>query len=714
MTPVFAAGLALSAAIGLSLGLIGGGGSILTVPILVYFLGVPAHEAVPMSLGVVGATSLFGSVLHHRSDNVAVPSGLLFGGTGIVGAFLGAPLTVLVSPPVLLLIFGGLMVAVAVSMIWRSGQTGDARGHAPRPFRAMLAGLGVGILTGFLGVGGGFLIVPALVLFGGLPLKKAIGTSLLVILRRRACRPLEQELFRLGAGGRRHRPGPDRCFGWDAAVGPAVGTSIADIIRSSGFGRWSFSDCEKLRSHLRRMTKLTHYSGEKKMRFRQFYLGCLSHASYYLSSDGEAAVIDPQRDIQQYLDEAEANGDKIRYVIETHSHADFVSGHLELAKHTGAQIVFGQWANTEFETLKVRDGDELALGSINLSFLETPGHTPEGITVLAKDTQNPAEPWKMFTGDTLFIGDVGRPDLVGSKGFTAEQMASMLYDSLHEKILPLPDETIVYPAHGAGSLCGKSLSSETFSTLGEQRRTNYALRPMTRDEFIRVVAADQPEVPAYFPISASQNLKGSASLGELPKPERLTSEQIVAFDGVVVDVRPGVEYGAGHVPNSINIGLGGQFASWAGTLIPVGTPIAIVAATGEQVDEAVIRLARVGEESVKGFILFDDFDGGMRAVPQVPVSDAAASLRDGAQFVDVRRPAEYAGGHAVQTVNIPLDRLPRDFDKLDPALPTFVICQSGYRSSLGTSILENAGFREVYNIAGGTKAWMEAGLPNEV
>lgn len=449
------------------------------------------------------------------------------------------------------------------------------------------------------------------------------------------------------------------------------------------------------------------------MKFKQFYLGCLAHASYYLSSNGEAAVIDPQRDVKQYLDEAEVNGDKIKYVIETHSHADFVSGHVELARKSGAQIIFGQRANTEFETLKVKDGDEHFIGNVKLKFLETPGHTPEGITILAENTEDLSEPLKMFTGDTLFIGDVGRPDLIGSKGFTAEQMGSMLYDSLHDKILPLPDDTLVYPAHGAGSLCGKSLSSETFSTLGEQRKTNYALRPMSREEFIKAVASDQPEVPAYFPVSASQNLKGSADLADIPKPERFDSDQIANFDGVVIDVRPNVQYGAGHVPNSINIGLGGQFASWAGTLIPVGTPIAIVAETDEQVDEAVMRLARVGEESVKGSILIADFAGDKNVVEQIAVDHAAKELNGDVQFVDVRRPAEHAAGHAVQALNIPLNTLSREIDRLNPDKPTYVICQSGYRSSLGTSILENAGFREIYNVTGGTKAWLEAGLPSE-
>ncbi len=452
------------------------------------------------------------------------------------------------------------------------------------------------------------------------------------------------------------------------------------------------------------------------MYFKQFYLGCLSHASYYLGSEGEAAIIDPQRDVQQYIDEAEAQGQRIKYIIETHSHADFVSGHVELAAKTGAEIVFGQRANTQFPTHKVSDGDVLKIGKIDLKFMETPGHTPEGITIVANDTSDPAAPQKIFTGDTLFIGDVGRPDLIGSKGFTAEQMGGMLYDSLHEKILPLADETEVYPAHGAGSLCGKSLSKETWSTLGNQRKFNYALQPMTKEEFVKIVAADQPEVPAYFPQSAAKNLEGSAPLAEIAKPRELSSDEIRSFDGIVIDVRKNAEYGKRHVPNSVNIGLGGQFASWAGTLVPIGTPIAVVAENETQIEEAAMRLARVGHETVSGSMLIDNYTGETKAVEQVSVEEVSQLTKTEKflQFVDVRRPAEHAAGHAVRTINIPLDKLSSDFEKLDPAAPTFVICQGGYRSSLGTSILENAGFKKIYNVTGGTKAWTDAGLDTEV
>ncbi len=451
------------------------------------------------------------------------------------------------------------------------------------------------------------------------------------------------------------------------------------------------------------------------MNFKQFYLGCLAHASYYIGSESEAAVVDPQRDVQQYLDEANANGQTIKYVIETHSHADFVSGHIELAAKSGAEIVYGSRADTAFPTLKVSDGDFLMVGNIKLSFMETPGHTPESITVVARDTGNMDSPLKMFTGDTLFCGDVGRPDLIGSKGFTSEQMGGMLYDSLREKILSYPDATEIYPAHGAGSLCGKALSSETWSTLGAQKVSNYALKPMSKEEFIKIVASDQPQVPAYFPKSAERNLAGPASFDDLPKPKELSSDEAAKFDGVVLDVRSAEAFGAGHIPNAINIGLSGKFATWAGTFVTVGTPLAIAAATTEQVDEAFMRLARVGLETVTGYIRMERYQGELKTVDQVPVASVNELTQAGieVQFVDVRQPGEYAAGHAHRASNLPLNTLSDNIDKLDPTRQTFVICQTGYRSSLATSLLENAGFSSVCNVAGGTSAWIEAQFPSE-
>ncbi|HEX8737749.1 MAG TPA: MBL fold metallo-hydrolase [Pyrinomonadaceae bacterium] len=456
------------------------------------------------------------------------------------------------------------------------------------------------------------------------------------------------------------------------------------------------------------------------MNFKQFYLGCLAHASYYIGSGEEAAIVDPQRDVSQYLAEAEANGQRVRYIIETHLHADFVSGHAELAARCGAQIVFGEKAKAELEHLAVKDGDELSVGRVKLRILETPGHTPEGISILVEDAENENEPKKVLTGDTLFIGDVGRPDLAGGAGFSAAQMAEMLYDSLHEKLLKLPDETEVYPAHGAGSLCGKNMSKETWSTVGQQRKLNYALQPMTKADFVRMMTECVPEMPSYFPKSVVRNRSGASGLEAIEKPLALSAEEIRSFEGLVLDVRSADDFGAGHVPNALNIGLGGQFASWAGTLIEIGTPIAVVAESEEKVDEAVTRLARVGIESVRGFL-----EGGIEAwknagfeaktIEQISVREARKRLAEtpDAQFVDVRRAGEYESGHAPKALNLTLSDLDKLTDKLDASRPTYVICQGGYRSSAATSILERKGFQEIYNIAGGTAAWIKEGLETE-
>ncbi len=459
------------------------------------------------------------------------------------------------------------------------------------------------------------------------------------------------------------------------------------------------------------------------MEFKQFYLGCLAHASYLVGDGGEAAVVDPRRDVDEYLDEARARGLEIRYVIETHLHADFVSGHRELAERTGAEIVFGAKAAAGFPHRAVRDGDELRLGRLLLRFLETPGHTPESVSVLVIDPALSDAPRLVFTGDTLFIGDVGRPDLAGAKGYTPEQMAGMLYDSLHDKLLKLPDATEVYPAHGAGSLCGRNISKETSSTIGEQRRTNYALQPISKARFIEMTTADLPEVPRYFALDVAMNREGASPLAERPQPAALSPSEVSAAietGAVSLDVRPSAAFGTGHVPGSINVGLDGQFASWCGTLLEASRAIVLVTEDEEQVRHAAMRLARVGFEHVAGYLAggiaaWDRAGLALARVPQWPVDTLRGELqaRPGLQLLDVRRPAEFATGHVPGAVNLPLDRLEAEAARLDPTRPSAVICAGGYRSSAGTSVLLRRGFRELYNVVGGTSAWLAAGFATE-
>jgi glyoxylase-like metal-dependent hydrolase (beta-lactamase superfamily II)/rhodanese-related sulfurtransferase len=451
--------------------------------------------------------------------------------------------------------------------------------------------------------------------------------------------------------------------------------------------------------------------------FKQFYLACLAHASYLIGSDGEAAVVDPQRDVDEYISEAEAQGLKIKYVIETHLHADFVSGHHEIAARTGAQIIFGAKAGVAFEHRAVREGDEIRMGHVVLRFIETPGHTPEGICVLIT---TPGEPQRLLTGDTLFIGDVGRPDLAGGKGYTPQMMAEMMYDSLHGKLLKLPDDVEVYPAHGAGSMCGRNMSKETSSTIGEQRKFNYALKPMSKAEFVTMMTADLPEAPSYFPKDAEINRAGARGLSELQPPKPLTPQQVAELkDDVLLDVRSAADFGAAHVPGSINIGLGGQFAMWAGSLIPLNASIVVIADTGAQVDETVVRLARVGIENVKGFLeggVTSWLDAGLPVdtITQISVDELNDRIaNDDMQIVDVRRPAEYVNGHVPRALNAPLASLDKSLGPLDLKKDkrTAVICAGGYRSSAAASMLQKQGFSNLLNVAGGTGAWVNAGYP---
>jgi hydroxyacylglutathione hydrolase len=451
--------------------------------------------------------------------------------------------------------------------------------------------------------------------------------------------------------------------------------------------------------------------------FHQFYLGCLAHASYLVGGGGEAAIVDPQRDVEPYLEEAAARGLRIRYVVETHLHADFVSGHRELAERTGAQIVFGAQARASVPHRAVREGDEIHMGDVVLRFLETPGHTPEGVSIVVGDATGPR---LVLTGDTLFIGDVGRPDLAGAAGFDAGRMAGLLYDSLHGKLLRLPDDVAVYPAHGAGSLCGRNISKDRSSTIGRERTQNAALQPMSREAFVNLVTAELPEVPAYFARDVALNRAGAPPVDELPRPEPLGVDAfaLASASAQVLDVRPAEDFAAGHLRGSFHVGLGGQFASWCGSLLSPGAPILLVAADEARVEEAVLRLARVGLENVRGYLAggvaaWHAAGRSLQTLPQIDVALLARWIEgegpEGLLVVDVRREGEHHAGHVPGARNVPLHRLASA--DLDPSRPVAVVCAGGYRSAIACSVLLRAGQQRVYDVRGGTGAWVGAGLP---
>jgi glyoxylase-like metal-dependent hydrolase (beta-lactamase superfamily II)/rhodanese-related sulfurtransferase len=457
------------------------------------------------------------------------------------------------------------------------------------------------------------------------------------------------------------------------------------------------------------------------VKFTQYYLECLSQASYLVADEttGVAAVVDPRRDIQTYLDDAAAEGLEIRYVIETHFHADFLSGHLELAEATGAEIVFGQSAQAQFPIRRVRTGERIALGDpesgVVLEFRETPGHTPESISVVIWERGDAAEPFGVLTGDTLFIGDVGRPDLLASVGVTADELAGQLYASLHEELLTLPDSTKVFPAHGAGSACGKNLSTETVSTIGEQRGTNYAVQPMTVDEFVVAVTEGQSSAPGYFGFNAGLN-KADRELMDTTSPAAMTLDEVVeaqAGGAVVVDTRDSAEFARGHLAGSLNVGLDGRFAEYVGTVVTPGTPIVLVSDPGGE-DEAKLRLARIGFDTVLGAL-----DGGAARLADRPEPARQASRLSVAAFddrvdaaevqvVDVRNPGETALGTIPGALTVPLARLRDEAASLDLQRPVVVYCAGGYRSSVAASLLRSLGADDVSDILGGYGAWAQA------
>ncbi len=466
------------------------------------------------------------------------------------------------------------------------------------------------------------------------------------------------------------------------------------------------------------------------MILKQFYLNCLAHASYLIGDEESrtAAVVDPQRDVDQYVAFAEQHGLRIAHVILTHFHADFIAGHLELRDRTGAAIYLGAAAKAEYVFTPLADGDSVRFGRVLLKALETPGHTAESISILVYDLDRSAtQPHGVLTGDTLFVGDVGRPDLRVALGWSAADLGGLLYESLRTKLLTLPDASLVYPAHGAGSLCGKAISQETFSTIGEQRRSNYALQPMTKAAFVEIVTADQPEAPPYFTYDAVLNSKERPTLDETlaRQANPMSVDQLLALQSVgaqILDVREPAEFAAAHLVGSINIGLAGQFASWAGTVLSRDKPIVIIADPGRE-HEAATRLGRIGFDHIAGYL-----QHGLKSLESRPdltahtdrlsaqlAADRAAAAK-GAQaalVLDVRTPREREQKHIGGSISIPLNHLAERLSELPANRPLLVHCAGGYRSSIAASLLQRDGFTDVSEIAGGIAAWEAAMLPVE-
>jgi hydroxyacylglutathione hydrolase len=455
------------------------------------------------------------------------------------------------------------------------------------------------------------------------------------------------------------------------------------------------------------------------MILKQYYLACLAHASYMIADEDTkiAAVVDPQRDIQQYLQDADTQGWQIKYVFLTHFHADFVAGHLELRERTGAEICLGAQAQATYPFTALEDGAVVEFGHVRVKVIETPGHTPEGISLAVYDlVKSETDPHAVLTGDTLFIGDVGRPDLMASAGFSETELAGKLYDSLHRKLLTLPDTTLVYPAHGAGSMCGRNLSSETVSTMGQQRSENYALQPMAKQEFIGMITKGQPEAPSYFGYDAQLNKEEHVSLSEALrnslKPLGLEAVLELQKGGAqVVDVRDPLEYAGGHLSGSLNIGLNGKFATWAGIILKPKEAIVLITEPGRE-EEAITRLGRIGFDRVVGYL-----DGGMQALAPRPelvretMRMTAAALAaelcttHPPTVLDVRTEKEWEEGHIDRSLNIPLPHLMQRLEEVPLEKKLVVHCASGYRSSIAASLLANTKKAQAIDLIGGYEAW---------
>ncbi len=447
------------------------------------------------------------------------------------------------------------------------------------------------------------------------------------------------------------------------------------------------------------------------MKVEQIYTGCLAQGAYYIESNGEAAIIDPLRESAPYLEKAKQNKVKIKYIFETHFHADFVSGHLDLAKKTGAKIIYGPKAETAYKKHLAKDGEVFKLGKVSITVLHTPGHTPESTTYLLKDKKG--KPYSIFTGDTLFIGDVGRPDLAQKSGkLTKEQLAGWLYTSLRKKIMPLPDDVIVYPAHGAGSACGKNMSSETWDTLGNQKKVNYALRKdMTKKEFIKEVTEGLMAPPSYFSKNAKLNKTGYESIDTIMKRgvRSLSSREfeLAANEtgALILDVRDKKDFVKGFIPNSIFIGLNGSFAPWVGALVPdLKQPILIVAPKGKN-KETVKRLARVGYDNAIGYLKggFQSWKKEKREIDKIETINAKKfekAYTKRLNVLDVRKPGEFSGEHVASAQNFPLDFINKSMSEVSKNKKYFLHCRSGYRSTVAASILKARGFEKLVNVQG--------------
>ena len=447
---------------------------------------------------------------------------------------------------------------------------------------------------------------------------------------------------------------------------------------------------------------------------RQLYLGCLSQAAYLVGdrTTGRAVAVDPRRDVDEILHAAQDDGLAIEWVVETHFHADFLSGHLELAAATGATIGIGSRGTTEFPSHSLADGEVIDLGGVQVEVLHTPGHTPESISLVVRATAG-GDPVALLSGDTLFIGDVGRPDLLASFGVTAAELGSDLYDSVN-RLLGLPDATLVLPAHGAGSACGKALSTETVSTIGVQRSTNYALQPMARERFVDLVTEGQPAAPGYFGYDATLNRQDRALLDEHEPPARLDLAAVdaaVADGAVLVDTRTGDDFAAAHLAGSVNVSLDGRFSEQVGSVVPVGAPIVLVGDEASAL-EAKVRLARIGYDDVVGLLaepeaVLPDHPERAARLSRLTASELTArraELGDALQFVDVRNPGEVAAAPVEGAVNVPLARLRASLHDLDPGRPVVLVCAGGARSLIANSLLRASGFADVSDVLGGANA----------